>query len=79
MARPIAFTVTTITLAIPLVGTTTGAATSPADYRPECENAYQSGKAVWDTVLGPGKALFGPTERSICGEQKHTPGTALLS
>lgn len=75
MKRYIVLSVATVTLAIP--ATTAGAATrgapSPAEYRPECEQGYQSAKAFWDAVLPPGKAIFGPAEKGICGEQKNTP------
>jgi hypothetical protein len=48
----------------------------PADYLPLCDQAYQTGKPVYDVVIGPAKAVFGPGETAICGEQKYTPKAA---
>jgi len=46
---------------------------TPAEYRPECDQGYNALKPVWDAILGPAKAVFGPLETGICGEQKYTP------
>ena len=50
------------------------ASASPTDYNPGCEQLYQVGKPGIDPlVASPLKALFGPMEKSFCGEQKHVP------
>jgi hypothetical protein len=49
------------------------AATKPADYQPGCEQAYQGGKALFDALINsPAKAVTGPLEKGLCGENKHS-------
>jgi hypothetical protein len=67
--------VATVALVLPTLPA--GAAPAvPTDYQPFCEQGYQGLKPLWDAILPPGKALFGPLEKNICGEQKHTPTAA---
>lgn len=74
MKRFVVLSAATITALIPFASAApAGASVSPAEYRPECEQGYQALKAFWDAVLPPGKAVFGPMEKGVCGEQKHTP------
>ena len=69
MKHFVALIVATVGLVLPA-----GAGPSvPADYLPLCDQAYQAGKPVYDLVIGPGKAVFGPGETAICGEQKYKP------
>ena len=50
-----------------------GAAT-PAEHNAGCEQMYQAGKSIFDPLAqSPMKALFGPGEAALCGEQKHVP------
>jgi hypothetical protein len=74
MKRFIVLFAATITFAVPAVAasaSTTGRASQP-QYRPECENLYQQGKAVFDPAMAHGKAIFAPMEQAFCGAQKHT-------
>ena len=49
------------------------APTRPADYQPGCEQAYQGGKALFDAIIAsPLKAVTGPLEKGLCGENKHS-------
>lgn len=73
MRRFIGLFVATIAVALPLSAAGASPASTPSEYRSECEQFYQSGKAVFDPLITNGKALAGPMEKAICGEQKHTP------
>ena len=74
MKRFIGLLVATIAVGLPLSAVAASASTSPSDYRPECENFYNQGKAVIDPLVNsPLKAVFGPMEKGVCGDQKHVP------
>ena len=66
------FVATLAATALPI--SAAGASTvKPADYQPGCEQAYQGGKALFDPVINsPLKALTGPVEKGLCGENKHS-------
>ena len=72
MKSLVAASVAAIALVLP-ASAASAESSSPSDYRPECEQAYTGLQPLWDAVLDPGKALFGPLETGLCGEQKHTP------
>ena len=75
MQHFVAFVVATVGLFLPVLPAGAGPSV-PADYLPLCDQAYQAGKPVYDVVIGPAKAVFGPGETAICGEQKYTPKAA---
>ena len=53
---------------------TPGSSPQPAEYRPECESAYTSGKGVFDPLIAsPLKPLLTALEAGLCGENKHAP------
>ena len=67
------FVATIAASALPLSAAGASAAPKPADYQPGCEQAYQGGKALFDPIINsPGKALTGPIEKGMCGENKHS-------
>lgn len=46
----------------------------PAEYRAECESAYQGGKGIFDPLIAsPLKPLLTALEAGLCGENKHAP------
>jgi hypothetical protein len=67
--------VATVGLVIPALPAGAGPS-NPAAYQPLCDQGYQAMRPVYDAVLSPGKALFGPVETTVCGEQKYTPAAA---
>jgi hypothetical protein len=74
MKRFIGLFAATIAAVIPLsVAGASPATTTPADYQPGCEQAYQGGKTLFDALIAsPAKALTGPLEKGLCGENKHS-------
>ena len=64
--------VATFGLVLPALPAEAGTS-NPAAYQPFCEQGYQAMRPVFDAVLSPGKAVFGPVETVVCGEQKYTP------
>ena len=75
MKQFVALVVATVGLVLPVLPAGAGPS-APAEYQPFCDQAYQAGKPVYDVVIGPAKAVFGPGETIICGEQKYTPKAA---
>ena len=67
--------VATVGLVLPVLPAEAGRS-HPAAYQPFCEQGYQTMRPVYDAVLSPGKAVFGPVETIVCGEQKYTPAAA---
>lgn len=41
-------------------------------HQPGCESAYQAGKPIFDPLIAGGKALTGPMEKAMCGENRHS-------
>ena len=78
MKQFVALVVATVGLVLPVLPVLPAGAgpAGPAEYQPFCDQAYQAGKPVYDVVIGPAKAVFGPGETIICGEQKYTPKAA---
>jgi len=73
MKRFIGLFAATIAAVIPFsVAGATPATTKPADYNPGCESAYQAGKPVFDPMIASGKAMTGPMEKALCGENRHS-------
>jgi hypothetical protein len=73
MKRFIGLFAATLAAAIPLsVAGASPATTKPADYQPGCESAYQAGKPIFDPMIANGKALTGPIEKGMCGENRHS-------
>jgi len=71
--------VATVALALPTtIAGAAPASPSPADYRPQCEQGYQAVKPVLVPLITNAKALFGPMEKGLCGDQKHVPSGSLL-
>jgi len=71
----VALFVATVGLVLPALPAGAGPSI-PAAYQPFCEQGYQAMRPVYDAVLSPGKAVFGPVETIVCGEQKYTPAAA---
>lgn len=71
MKRFIGLFVATIATVVPV--SVAGASTpAPADYNPNCEQAYQGGKALFDALIAsPLKAALNPLEKGVCGENKY--------
>jgi hypothetical protein len=72
MKRFIGLFAATIAAAVPLSVAGASPATSPADYQPGCEQAYQAGKPVFDPMIANGKALTSAIEKGMCGENRHS-------
>ena len=72
MKRFIGLLVATIATIAPI--SAAGASTAaPAEYNPNCEQAYQGGKALFDALIAsPLKALTNPLEKGLCGENKYS-------
>ncbi|HVW33304.1 MAG TPA: hypothetical protein VHL53_12250 [Acidimicrobiia bacterium] len=66
------FVATIAATALPI--SAAGASTThPADYQAGCEQAYQGGKTLFDAIINsPLKAVTGPVEKGLCGENKHS-------
>lgn len=71
MKRFTGLLVATIALSIPLSGAA-GASTTPADYQPGCESAYQGGKALFDPLIANAKPATSAIEKGFCGENRHS-------
>jgi hypothetical protein len=63
----------TVTLAIGATAAGADPSTQPAEYRAQCDQGYEAGKAVFDPLFQNGKAVAGQLEQGACGEQKHVP------
>ena len=73
MKRFIGLFAATLAAAIPLsVAGASPATTKPADYQPGCEQAYQSGKAVFDPMIANAKPATSAIEKGMCGENRHS-------
>ena len=73
MKRFIGLFAATIAAVVPLSAAGASPAPKPADYQPGCEQAYQGGKALFDALINsPLKAVTGPIEKGMCGENKHS-------
>jgi hypothetical protein len=59
-------------VAVPLTSGATVVLAGPADYRPECETAYQAGKPVFDPMIANGKPVTHAIEAALCGENVHS-------
>jgi hypothetical protein len=71
MKRFIGLFVATIAVTLP-ISAAGASTTTPAEYQPGCEQAYQGGKALFDALIAsPLKAVLNPMEKGICGENKH--------
>ena len=72
MKRFIGLFVATIAATVPL--SAAGASTTtPTEYQPGCEQAYQGGKPIFDALIAsPLKAVTNPLEKGLCGENKHS-------
>jgi hypothetical protein len=67
------FVATIAASVLPLSAAGASPASSPSDYQPGCEQAYQGGKALFDAIIAsPLKALTNPLEKGLCGENKHS-------
>ncbi len=67
------FVATIAAAALPLSAAGASPAQQPGTYQPGCEQAYQGGKALFDPLISsPAKALTGPLEKGLCGENKHS-------
>jgi hypothetical protein len=73
MKRFIGLFAATVAAIVPLsVAAARPATTRPADYQPGCESAYQAGKPIFDPLIAGGKAVTGPLEKGMCGENRHS-------
>ena len=66
------FIATTAIVAPATAAFATPGTVTPADYRAECEQFYQGGKALFDPLIAsPLGAVLKPLEAGACGENKH--------
>ncbi|MGH8997773.1 MAG: hypothetical protein ACRDY7_00075 [Acidimicrobiia bacterium] len=71
MKRFVGLSAAIIALALP-AAPAVASDSAPAEYRPECDQFYNSGKALFDPLIAsPASAVLGPVEMGICGENKH--------
>lgn len=72
MKRFLGLTIATAALLLPVTPAFAGGSAAPAEYRAECDQVYEGGKALFDALIGsPAKALLNPLEAGLCGEAKH--------
>lgn len=71
MKRTLGLAAAAAALLIPL-SLMIGAGTANAEYRPECETAYQAGKPVFDPMIANAKPATGAIELALCGENRHS-------
>lgn len=62
-------TIAASTLAIPAAGASPDPA--PNEYQAGCDQLYEAGKQVFDTLIATAKPVMQPLEKGFCGENKY--------
>ena len=73
MKRFIGLFAATITASVLLPLSAAGAspAPAPADYQAGCDQLYNAGKALFDTLITNAKPVMQPLEKGFCGDNKY--------
>lgn len=73
MKRFVGLSIATAAIVLPVTPAFAASSPTPADYRPECEQVYQGGKAIFDPLIAsPLKPVLNAIEVGLCGGANHT-------